>query len=246
FDARKKLLEYDEVLRKQREIIYGERDEIIDQDDVSDLLNDMIERSVQRTVDFYDLDNEDDIDYDQYVKTLVDMYLPEEDISADDIKGRDSSEIYDTVIGKIKDQLEQKEETLGEEKMRLFERMMMLRTMDQKWIEHIDSMDQLRTGIHLRSYGQINPLREYQNEGIQMFENMLVSIEDDTAKFVIKTNVSTDEEMKRERAVDQQPMPTRDGNVQANTEAVSRQGKGGRTGPCPCGSGKKYNHCHGQ
>ena len=246
FDARKKLLEYDEVLRKQREIIYGERDEIIDQDDVSDLLNDMIERSVQRTVDFYDLDNEDDIDYDQYVKTLVDMYLPEEDISADDIKGRDSSEIYDTVIGKIKDQLEQKEETLGEEKMRLFERMMMLRTMDQKWIEHIDSMDQLRTGIHLRSYGQINPLREYQNEGIQMFENMLVSIEDDTAKFVIKTNVRTDEEMKREQVVDKKQMQTGDGKVKAKKQPVKRQVKVGRNDPCPCGSGKKYKNCHGQ
>ena len=246
FDARKKLLEYDEVLRKQREIIYGERDEIIDQDDVSDLLNDMIERSVQRTVDFYDLDNEDDIDYDQYVKTLVDMYLPEEDISADDIKGRDSSEIYDTVIGKIKDQLEQKEEKLGEEKMRLFERMMMLRTMDQKWIEHIDSMDQLRTGIHLRSYGQINPLREYQNEGIQMFENMLVSIEDDTAKFVIKTNVRTDEEMKREQVVDKKQMQTGDGKVKAKKQPVKRQVKVGRNDPCPCGSGKKYKNCHGQ
>ena len=246
FDARKKLLEYDEVLRKQREIIYGERDEIIDQDDVSDLLNDMIERSVQRTVDFYDLDNEDDIDYDQYVKTLVDMSRPEEDISADDIKGRDSSEIYDTVIGKIKDQLEQKEEKLGEEKMRLFERMMMLRTMDQKWIEHIDSMDQLRTGIHLRSYGQINPLREYQNEGIQMFENMLVSIEDDTAKFVIKTNVRTDEEMKREQVVDKKQMQTGDGKVKAKKQPVKRQVKVGRNDPCPCGSGKKYKNCHGQ
>lgn len=246
FDARKRLLEYDEVLRKQREIIYGERDEIIDHDDVSELLNDMLERSVQRTVEFYDLDTEEDIDYDQYVKTLTDMYLPEDEISVDEIRGRGSEEIYTIVMDKVKAHLAEKEETLGEEKMRLFERMMMLRTMDQKWVEHIDSMDQLRTGIHLRSYGQINPLREYQNEGIQMFENMLVNIEDDTAKFVLKTTVRTDEEMKREQVVDKKQMQTGDGKQKAKKQPVKRQVKVGRNDPCPCGSGKKYKNCHGQ
>lgn len=246
FDARKRLLEYDEVLRKQREIIYGERDEIIDHDDVSELLNDMLERSVQRTVEFYDLDTEEDIDYEQYVKTLTDMYLPEDDISVDEIRGRGAEEIYTIVMDKVKAHLAEKEETLGQEKMRLFERMMMLRTMDQKWVEHIDSMDQLRTGIHLRSYGQINPLREYQNEGIQMFENMLVNIEDDTSKFVLKTTVRTDEEMKREQVVDKKQMQTGDGKQKAKKQPVKRQVKVGRNDPCPCGSGKKYKNCHGQ
>ena len=246
FDARKKLLEYDEVLRKQREIIYGERNEIIDHDDVSELLNDMIERSVQRTVEFYDLDNEENIDYDQYVNTLVDMYLTEDEISVDEIRGKGSEEIYQIIMDKVKAHLKEKEETLGTEKMRLFERMMMLRTMDQKWIEHIDSMDQLRTGIHLRSYGQINPLREYQNEGIQMFENMLVSIEDDTAKFVMKTTVRTDEEMKREQVVDKKQMQAGDGKQKVKKQPVKRQVKVGRNDPCPCGSGQKYKNCHGQ
>ena len=246
FDARKRLLEYDEVLRKQREIIYGERDEIIDHDDVSGLLNDMIERSVQRTAEFYDLDNEDDIDYEQYVKTLTEMYLPEDAISIDDIRGKGPDEIFSLVMEGVKTHLDEKEETLGTEKMRLFERMMMLRTMDQKWVEHIDSMDQLRTGIHLRSYGQINPLREYQNEGIQMFENMLVNIEDDTAKYVLKTTVRTDEEMKREQVVDKKQMHTGDGKPKAKKQPVKRQVKVGRNDPCPCGSGKKYKNCHGQ
>ncbi len=246
FDARKKLLEYDEVLRKQREIIYNERDEIIDKDDVSDLLYDMIDRSVERTVEFYDLDNEEDVDYDQYKNTLVDLYLPEEDISVEDIKGKDPESIYAFVMAKVKDQLKEKEETLGEEKMRLFERMMMLRTMDQKWVEHIDSMDQLRTGIHLRSYGQINPLREYQNEGIQMFENLLVNIEDDTAKFVLKTVVHTDEEMKREQVMDKKQMHAGDGKQKVKKQPIKKQVKVGRNDPCPCGSGKKYKNCHGQ
>src|SRR5699024_11582557 len=98
FDARKLLLEYDEILRKQHEIIYGERNEIIDHDDVSELLNDMIERSVQRTVEFYDLDNEEDIDYEQYVKTITEMYIPEDAISIDDIRGKGTDEIFNLVI----------------------------------------------------------------------------------------------------------------------------------------------------
>ena len=246
FDSRKKLLEYDEVLRKQREIIYGERDEIIDQKDVRELLNDMIERSVDRTVEFYDIDNEEEIDYEQYAKYLMDSYLPEDAISADDLRGKEADEIKSLILEKIKVQLEEKEEVLGSEKMRLFERMMMLKTMDQKWIEHIDSMDQLRTGIHLRSYGQINPLREYQNEGIQMFENLLRNIEDDTAKFVLKTVVRSDEEMKREQVVDKKQMQAGDGKAKVKKQPVKRQVKVGRNDPCPCGSGKKYKNCHGQ
>lgn len=246
FDSRKKLLEYDEVLRKQREIIYGERDEIIDQKDVRELLNDMIERSVDRTVEFYDIDNEEEIDYEQYAKYLMDSYLPEDAISADDLRGKEADEIKSLILEKIKVHLEEKEEVLGSEKMRLFERMMMLKTMDQKWIEHIDSMDQLRTGIHLRSYGQINPLREYQNEGIQMFENLLRNIEDDTAKFVLKTVVRSDEEMKREQVVDKKQMQAGDGKAKVKKQPVKRQVKVGRNDPCPCGSGKKYKNCHGQ
>src|SRR5699024_4786385 len=191
--------------------------EIIDQKDVRELLNDMIERSVDRTVEFYDIDNEEEIDYEQYAKYLMDSYLPEDAISADDLRGKEADEIKSLILEKIKVQLEEKE-VLGSEKMRLFERMMMLKTMDQKWIEHIDSMDQLRTGIHLRSYGQINPLREYQNEGIQMFENLLRNIEDDTAKFVLKTVVRSDEEMKREQVVDKKQMQAGDGKAKVKKQ----------------------------
>jgi preprotein translocase subunit SecA len=130
--------------------------------------------------------------------------------------------------------------------MRLFERMMMLRTIDQKWVEHIDSMDQLRTGIHLRSYGQINPLREYQNEGLQMFEDMLVSIEDDTAKYVMKTEVKSDEEIRREQVIDKGEMHAGDSKEKVKKEPAKKEMKVGRNDPCPCGSGKKYKNCHGK
>src|SRR5699024_4969877 len=120
FDARKRLLEYDEVLRKQREIIYGERDEIIDHDDVSGLLNDMIERSVQRTAEFYDLDNEDDIDYEQYVKTLTELYLPEDAISIAASRGKWPDETWRIVMEGVKTHLDETAETIGTDKLMLF------------------------------------------------------------------------------------------------------------------------------
>ncbi|KKK34480.1 preprotein translocase subunit SecA [Salinicoccus sediminis] len=246
FDSRKKLLEYDDVLRRQREIIYQERNDIIDQDDVREQLMGMIEASVERTVNYYILDDDELIDYDQFIKTIEDMYLSEESISVPDVRGRENEEISALILEKIKDELEQKEEKLTSEKMRLFERMMMLRTIDQKWVEHIDSMDQLRTGIHLRSYGQINPLREYQNEGLQMFEDMLVSIEDDTAKYVMKTELKSDEEIKREQVVKKNEMQTGDGKEKVKKGPVKKEVRVGRNDPCPCGSGKKYKNCHGQ
>ncbi|WP_411843503.1 preprotein translocase subunit SecA [Salinicoccus sp. HZC-1] len=246
FDARKKLLEYDDVLRRQREIIYKERNEIIDKEDVRDQLMGMIEASVDRTVNYYILDDEELIDYEQFIKTIEDTYLAEESIEVSDVRGKETDEIVALILEKVNAELERKEEKLTSEKMRLFERMMMLRTIDQKWVEHIDSMDQLRTGIHLRSYGQINPLREYQNEGLQMFEDMLVSIEDDTAKYVLKTELKSDEEIKREQVIEKNEMHTGDGKEKAKKGPVRKEIRVGRNDPCPCGSGKKYKNCHGK
>src|SRR5699024_4473572 len=119
-------------------------------------------------------------------------------------------------------------------------------TIDRKWVEHIDSMDQLRTGIHLRSYGQINPLREYQNEGLQMFEDMLVSIEDDTAKYVLKTELKSDEEIKREQDVKTNEMKTGVCKEKGKQGRVKKEVRIRRNDTCTCGSGKKYKNCHGQ
>ena len=150
FDARKRVLEYDEVLRTQREIIYGERNEIIDKQDVRDLLHGMIDNSIERTVSYYN-DNPEMTDYETFKELLEQYYVQEDDISLDDLEGHSTEEIITLVKEKAYEELDRKEEILTSERMRQFERMMMLRTIDQKWTEHIDSMDQLRTGIHLRS-----------------------------------------------------------------------------------------------
>lgn len=245
FDARKRVLEYDEVLRRQREIIYGERNEIIDREDVRELLHGMIDTSIARTVEFLNDSVDGTVDYENMKNVLVDMYLQEDDIEVEDLTNRSDEEIIELVIEKTREELERKEEILTSERMRLFERMMMLRQIDQKWTEHIDAMEQLRTGIHLRSYGQINPLREYQNEGLQMFESMMVAIEDDIAKFVLKTRVQRDEEVKREQVVDKNKMQAGDGKEKVKKAPARKKVTVGRNDPCPCGSGKKYKNCHG-
>lgn len=244
FDARKRVLDYDKVLRTQREIIYGERNEIIDKQDVRDLLHGMIDSSIERTVSYYN-DNPEMTDYETFKELLEQYYVQEDDISLDDLEGHSTEEIITFIKEKAYEELDRKEEILTSERMRQFERMMMLRTIDQKWTEHIDSMDQLRTGIHLRSYGQINPLREYQNEGLEMFENMMDAIEDDVSRMTLKTEVQTDEEIRREQVVDKNKMQASDGKKKVKKQPVRKKQTVGRNDPCPCGSGKKYKNCHG-
>ncbi|MDK6863649.1 MULTISPECIES: preprotein translocase subunit SecA [Nosocomiicoccus] len=245
FDARKRVLEYDEVLRTQREIIYGERNEIIDKKDVRDLLHGMIDNSIERTIHYYNDQDSSMIDYETFKELLEQYYVREGEIEMDDLVGQSTESIIELIKEKAYKELERKEEILTPERMRQFERMMMLRTIDQKWTEHIDSMDQLRTGIHLRSYGQINPLREYQNEGLEMFEEMMNAIEDSTARMTLKSEVQSDEEIKREQVVDKNKMQASDGKKKMKKQPVVKKQTVGRNDPCPCGSGKKYKNCHG-
>ncbi|SHF89054.1 preprotein translocase subunit SecA [Ornithinibacillus halophilus] len=247
FDARKTVLSYDDVLREQREIIYKQRFEVIDAEgnELREIIENMIESSVQRVVDTHTQD-EDDANWDiqAIVEYLHGNILTPEDITEDDIKGKDVEEIIEAVMEKVRTKYDQKEEELSEEQMREFEKVILLRSVDTKWMDHIDQMDQLRQGIHLRAYGQNDPLREYQIEGFAMFEEMVASIEDEVAKYIMKAQIR--DNLQRQAVV-------------KNTQAVSggqdekkkvkkpyiKKTNVGRNDPCPCGSGKKYKNCHG-
>jgi preprotein translocase subunit SecA len=131
------------------------------------------------------------------------------------------------------------------ERMREFEKVVLLRSIDTKWIDHIDAMDQLRQGIHLRAYGQNDPLREYQNEGFAMFEEMVLSIEEDVAKYAMKAEIRNNLE-REEVAKGQAVNPKEDGPAPKKKKAPVRNDMAvGRNEPCPCGSGKKFKNCHG-
>ncbi|WJP98314.1 preprotein translocase subunit SecA [Macrococcus bovicus] len=245
YDSRKRVLEYDDVLRKQREIIYKERNDILEQEDCSAQVHSMIQESVRRAVNAHFTGENDQQDYATFINYIEDMYIPEGDLKEEEIARRDNDEIYDIVMNHIDAQYKRQEVQLGEQ-MHEFERMILLRTIDMKWTDHIDTMDQLRTGIHLRSYGQINPLREYQNEGLTMFEDMLDNIEDDVSKYVLKSIIDKGEQVEREQVAQGEAMIANDGKEKVKKQPKQAEPTIGRNEPCPCGSGKKYKNCHGR
>jgi len=245
FDARKQLLQYDDVLRQQREIIYTQRDEVLESENLQDIVQQMILNSIQRNVDAHASRHEDEDEWNlqaivEYVHATL---LHEGDIAVDDLKGKDPEEIVEAIYAKVVERYEEKEQILYPEQMREFEKVVTLRAVDSKWIDHIDAMDQLRQGIHLRAYGQIDPLREYQHEGFAMFEAMIQSIEDETAMYIMKAEIRNNLE-RAEVAKGQAVNPKEDGEPVKKKPKV-KQIDVGRNDPCICGSGKKYKNCCG-
>ena len=246
FDARKTILAYDDVLREQREIIYKQRFEIIDAgENIREIIENMIQSSVERLVQTHTQDSdEDNWNLQAIVEHVEGNLLDPDALTIDDIKHKDQEEIIDLIMEKVRAKYEEKSEELPPEQFQEFQKVIVLRTVDTKWMDHIDQMDQLRQGIHLRAYGQNDPLREYQMEGFHMFEEMIASIEDEVAKYIMKAQIK--ENLQRQEVV-------------KNTQAIAggQEGKKkrkpyvkkidiGRNDPCPCGSGKKYKNCHGK
>ncbi|PLR91922.1 preprotein translocase subunit SecA [Bacillus sp. T33-2] len=247
FDARKQLLQYDDVLRQQREIIYKQRNEVLDAENLRDIVQNMIHSSLQRNVEAHTPlgEDQDDWNLDGIIDYVNGNLLHEGDITIDDIRGKDPEEIVETIFAKVKERYDEKEQQLGEEQMREFERVIVLRAVDSKWIDHIDQMDQLRQGIHLRAYGQIDPLREYQHEGFAMFENMVLAIEEDAAKYIMKAEIRNN--LERQEVVKGQAVnPKEEGGEKPKKKPVVKAINVGRNEPCYCGSGKKYKNCHGK
>jgi len=247
FDARKRLLQYDDVIRQQREIIYKQRFEVIDSDSLRDVTVKMIKSVIEKNVHSYAPAEESPENWNLkgFVHFINANLLPENDITIDDLTGKEPEEMIDLIYAKAIEHYNEKEEQLGPEKMREFEKVILLRTVDSKWTDHIDAMDQLRQGIHLRAYGQNDPLREYQAEGFAMFEAMVDSIEDDVAKYIMKAEIVNN--LKREEvAKGQAVIPSSDGDSKPKRKPIRVERKIGRNDPCWCGSGKKYKNCHGK
>src|SRR5690606_18200274 len=246
FDSRKRVLQYDDVLRQQREIIYQQRNEVMESENLRGIVEKMIQSVIERAVSAYTVVNDEDETWN--VQGLIDYInanlLPEGDITPEDIKNKEPQEIYELIFDKIMIRYNEKEELLTPEQMREIEKVILLRAVDSKCIEHIDAMDQLRQGIHLRAYGQTDPLREYQAEGFSMFENMVTSIEEYAAKYVMKAEIRNN--LQREEVAKGQAVNPKEDGEKAKRKPVRKQENVGRNEPCPCGSGKKYKHCHGR
>ncbi|SHC28693.1 protein export cytoplasm protein SecA ATPaseRNA helicase [Staphylococcus aureus] len=248
FDARKRILEYDEVLRKQREIIYNERNSIIDEEDSSQVVDAMLRSTLQRSINYYINTADDEPEYQPFIDYINDIFLQEGDITEDDIKGKDAEDIFEVVWAKIEAAYQSQKDIL-EEQMNEFERMILLRSIDSHWTDHIDTMDQLRQGIHLRSYAQQNPLRDYQNEGHELFDIMMQNIEEDTCKFILKSVVQVEDNIEREKTTEfgeAKHVSAEDGKEKVKPKPIVKGDQVGRNDECPCGSGKKFKNCHGK
>lgn len=247
FDSRKQLLQYDDVLRQQREIIYSQRNEVLTSENLRSIVENMIKSSLERNIQAHTPDNADRESWD--LQAIVDYVsgnlLNEGEVEVSDLRGKEGDEIVEFIFAKVLQSYNEKEEKLSPEQMREFEKVIVLRAVDSKWIDHIDQMDQLRQGIHLRAYGQIDPLREYQSEGFAMFEAMVIAIEEDVAKYIMKAEIRNN--LEREEVAKGQAVNPKEegGDKKPKKKPAVKQLDIGRNAPCFCGSGKKYKNCHG-
>lgn len=246
FDARKRILEYDEVLRKQREIMYEERNRIIDDESSSELVIEMLKSTLQRTIQYHVNEDAENPDYEPLIHYVEDVFLHEGELKESEINGKDREDMFDIIWAKIEQAYQRQKDALGD-RMPEFERMILLRSIDERWTSHIDTMDQLRQGIHLRSYGQQNPLRDYQNEGHELFDIMMQGIEEDVSKYILKSVVTVEDDVQREKTkeFEGQHVSANDGKEKVKPKPIVKDQEIGRNEPCPCGSGKKYKNCCG-
>ena len=236
FRTRKHVLQYDDVMNQQRNIIYGERKKLLDEDNIKSQILDMIDSEIDFIVDSTAIDFDKTAEWNAPAAALelerVFGVTPKEADTPNAMK----EEVKDLIL----DEYKRREDEFGEENIRNIERILLLRVVDEKWMDQIDAMDQLKTGIGLRAYGQKDPVQAYQIEGSQMFEDMNREIRSDFLRFLFHVEDPEKVEKKRmsknikEGASDKQ-------------QTIKRQApKVGRNDPCPCGSGKKYKNCCGR
>ncbi|MEF2968108.1 preprotein translocase subunit SecA [Paenibacillus sp. M1] len=243
FDMRKVVLQYDDVMNQQREVIYKQRRELLESENIKQIIIDMIKPVIERVVEAHTADEIPENWELQEVADYVNSKLLDEGaVTKDDLWGKEPNEIVDFIFEKVMVKYDAREEAMGPEMVREFEKVIALRAVDSKWMDHIDAMDQLRQGIHLRAYGGTDPLREYQFEGFEMFNQMIASIQEEVATYIMKARVESNQE--RQAVVDESKIST--SGEPAEKRPVHRGEQIGRNDPCPCGSGKKYKHCHGQ
>ncbi|MDQ0254555.1 preprotein translocase subunit SecA [Evansella vedderi] len=249
FDARKQLLQYDDVMREQRDIIYEQRNEVLESENLRDVVEKMIESTVERQVSLYT--PADEVPEDWNLQGIVDYMnanvLNDEEIELKDINGLEPEEISELIMDRVTKEYDRREQEFTPERMREFEKVIVLRTVDTKWTNHIDQMEQLRQGIHLRAYGQNDPLREYKFEGFEMFEEMVASIEEDVTRYVMNAQIESNLERKQVAEGKAVHRSTTEANQDKKRRTPYRkESTVGRNDPCPCGSGKKYKQCHGR
>ncbi len=246
FGIRKNVLQFDNVLNKQREVIYAQRRSIFEKEDISEEIKDMLCDVVKKECEAYTSVSEfyEEWDLDGLIAQFEKLFLQKGSIKPDRIP-QNKEDVKEFFLEKAFDAYNAQEKNIGSEIMRKLERDILLRVVDVKWMEHLDSMDQLRQGVGLQAYGNINPIHAYTQEGFDMFEDMSDAIKEDSVKYILNARIERVENQKTsapEPAVKSRDEIKTGGD--AKVQAVNKN-KVGRNDPCPCGSGKKYKKCCG-
>lgn len=241
FGIRKNVLKYDDVMNAQRKVIYAERDKVLDGEDMHESIVAMIKDIIANAIDTYCQDPKSENWEMEALMTYLNTFIPEGTLDLTRLNSYNKKTFTDYVTQKALEVYGEKEEAIGKEKFREIERVILLMVVDRKWMDHIDAMDQLRQGIGLRAFGQQDPVRAYNNEGFEMFEDMNHSIKEDTVRGMF--NVQPVEEIERKQVAHE---TSATGGEEEINKPVVKGKKIGRNDPCPCGSGKKYKNCCGK
>ncbi len=243
FAARKSVLDYDDVMNKQRELIYEQRNKVLDGEEIKQTIIKMINDTIDSYTSIYLADEiHDNWDLDGF-REFFQTFIPsvnEIKFTVEELGNTTKEEVADTLKEMAMNIYNERENRFGSDLMRQIERAMLLRSVDVNWMDHIDNMDDLRQGIGLRAYGQHDPVVEYRNESYDMFSAMTDSIREQTAKLVLTVEVRQNEEVKREKVAKE--------TSTGDNKPLTVRGKGvvSKNAPCPCGSGKKYKRCCGK
>ena len=263
FDIRKHVLEYDDVMNQQREVMYGERRKILTGDNLRENIIGMVNHIIKDEMNQYANEQlyPEEWQLDELIADAEKIYAPAGKLKKEELVELSRDELKETLEKTAEEGYQQRELLFGEENMRELEKVVMLRVVDNKWMEHLDHMDMLREGINLRAYGQRNPLVEYKIEALDMFEEMEAAIQDQIASLMYHVSIVTPEQQQdTEAAIEAQRSKLSDhlqnaqashgdevSAAEAKQKPVTNDGeKVGRNDPCPCGSGKKYKNCCGK
>ena len=248
FQARKSVLEYDDVMNKQREIIYSQRKQVLDGLDVKNIIMNMMNTSISHLVaeHFAGEAHIDAVRCRELLRNVEGLYFPKFTVrfTDEELKEKTAEDITDAFTAAAAAYYAQKEQEFTSPVMREVERVVLLRVVDEYWMDHIDAMADLRQGIRLRAYAQTDPVIAYKKESLDMFEEMISAIQSETVRRLYSVRLKKDEEIKRERVAKATGESVGgDGTVKKQPRRVQ---KIGRNDPCPCGSGKKYKNCCGR
>ena len=242
FDTRKHLLEYDDVINTQRNIIYKQRNEILDSDSIHSLTLKHFRDHISNIVNSHLIDSNELTGQDvSEILETVNENLLKNDLSIENLEELDPQSLIDTIYDKVVEEYEAKIADFPDELKNEFEKAISLRVIDTHWMEHINAMSLLREGIYLRQYAQENPLRAYTSEGYEMFDNLIATIDQDISRYL--TNAEIRQNVKREQTI---KGTTNEDKSKVKKQTPKRVKKIGRNEKCPCGSGLKYKNCHGK